>query len=97
MTTARLPSDHLIPENAARCSDGNGTLSHLFFSEDDGEIASAQRICRACPRQRACLATALLRREQIGVWGGKVFQNGEPLDQRKRRGRPPKHLVSEAS
>ena len=94
MITARLQPDDSDADDTARCSDGQGTLSHLFFSEDDTEIAAAQRICRSCPRQRVCLATALLRREQIGVWGGKVFQNGEPLDQRRRRGRPPKRLVS---
>ena len=85
------------PQSRARCADGLGTLSHLFFSDDDEQIERAQQICRTCERQRSCLAAATLRQEQVGVWGGKVFQNGEALDRRRRRGRPPKELVVRAS
>lgn len=77
----------------ARCADGRGTLAGLFFSEDEHDIEEAQQICRLCPRQRACLASATLRREQVGVWGGMVFQNGEPQQRRRRRGRPRKDLA----
>ena len=32
--------------------------------------AQAQRICRSCPVQAACLQVALDSREPAGVWGG---------------------------
>jgi len=43
----------------ARCNDGNGTLTHLFFSEDLIDIARAKAICSKCSLAVACLATAL--------------------------------------
>ena len=61
-----------LTRNRARCSDGNGTLSSIFFSDDDFEIARAQAICRSCPLQATCLEGALEREETYGVWGGIV-------------------------
>src|SRR5688572_12152000 len=34
-----------IAHAIARCSDGNGTLTHLFFSDDEFDIARAKAIC----------------------------------------------------
>jgi WhiB family transcriptional regulator, redox-sensing transcriptional regulator len=75
----------------ARCSDGNGTLTHLFFSEDLIDIARAKAICSRCPLTSACLAAALERAEPCGVWGGHLLANGEIVHQKRKRGRPPKH------
>ncbi len=74
----------------ARCSDGNGTLSHLFFSDDDIEIARAQAICRTCGLQRTCLDGALRREEFYGVWGGMIVMRGAVVPVRRGRGRPPR-------
>ena len=60
----------------ARCNDGNGTLTHLFFSEDLIDIARAKAICSKCSLAVACLATALEREEPWGVWGGQLLVNG---------------------
>ncbi len=75
----------------ARCADGNGTLSHLFFSDDDHELARAKAICRPCGLRDACLSGAIERIEPYGVWGGKLVIEGTPVDVKPRRGRPRKH------
>jgi WhiB family redox-sensing transcriptional regulator len=77
-----------LTQKRARCSDGNGTLSSLFFSDDDFEIARAQAICRSCSLQTICLEGALERAEIYGVWGGMIVQDGVPTVRRRRRGRP---------
>ena len=75
----------------ARCADGSGTLTHLFFSEDLIDIARAKAICSKCSLAVACLATALERQEPWGVWGGQLLVNGSIVAHKRRRGRPPKH------
>ena len=76
-----------------RCSDGAGTLAHLFFSDDDLDIARAKAICRTCPLAAACLENALARNEAYGVWGGTLLIDGEPVRFARRRGRPPVHRI----
>lgn len=75
----------------ARCADGNGTLSYLFFSDDDFELARAKAICRTCGLQETCLSGAIDREETYGVWGGKFVFEGVPIEFKRKRGRPPKH------
>ncbi|MEY4371547.1 MAG: hypothetical protein RL219_316 [Actinomycetota bacterium] len=75
----------------ARCRDGNGTLTHLFFSEDPLTIARAKVICSKCVVSAACLEAAVERAEPWGVWGGQQFVDGVPVAFKRPRGRPPKH------
>jgi len=65
--------------SAARCNDGAGTMSGLFFSEELQDIARAKQICAVCPVIADCLEGALERREPWGVWGGQLFLNGKVL------------------
>ncbi|MEM9748108.1 MAG: WhiB family transcriptional regulator [Actinomycetota bacterium] len=74
----------------ARCSDGAGTLSSLFFSDDPFDQARAQAVCRTCGLADECLRGALDRAEPAGVWGGKILVDGVAVDVKRRRGRPPK-------
>jgi WhiB family redox-sensing transcriptional regulator len=74
----------------ARCNDGAGTLTALFFSEELQDIARAKQICALCPVMADCLEGAIERREPWGVWGGQLFLNGRILASKRRRGRPPK-------
>lgn len=74
----------------ARCSDGHGTLSHLFFSDDDHDLARAKSICSLCGLSEACLEGAVERREPYGVWGGKLVLDGVPVEFKRKRGRPRK-------
>jgi WhiB family redox-sensing transcriptional regulator len=74
----------------ARCRDGNGTLTHLFFSEDPFTIARAKVICSRCTVAAACLEAAVERAEPWGVWGGQQFVDGVPVAFKRPRGRPPK-------
>ena len=75
----------------ARCSDGRGTLTHLFFSEDEFDIARAKAICRKCGLAESCRSGALERAEVYGVWGGELFIEGVIVAVKRGRGRPPKH------
>jgi WhiB family transcriptional regulator, redox-sensing transcriptional regulator len=75
----------------ARCNDGNGTLTHLFFSEDLIDMARAKAICSKCALAVECLAGALERHEPWGVWGGQLLVDGLVVANKRRRGRPPKH------
>ena len=57
----------------ARCADGNGTLTPLFFSDHILDIARAKAICAKCALREQCLADALEREEPWGVWGGELL------------------------
>ena len=76
-------------EGRARCSDGAGTLAHLFFSDEDLDIARAKAICRTCTLRATCFERAITRNEAYGVWGGTLLIDGEPVRFARRRGRPP--------
>jgi WhiB family redox-sensing transcriptional regulator len=74
----------------ARCRDGNGTLTHLFFSEDLFDLARAKAICGKCRLAESCLQGALDRQEPWGVWGGQLLVDGIVVVNKRPRGRPPK-------
>lgn len=74
----------------ARCSDGHGTLSHLFFSDDDHDLARAKAICGPCGLRESCLSGAVERGEPYGVWGGMLVLDGVPVEFKRKRGRPRK-------
>ena len=76
---------------AARCADGNGTLTGLFFSDDVVDIARAKAMCSLCPLRAGCLAGALEREEPWGVWGGELLSGGRIIANKRPCGRPPKH------
>ena len=75
----------------ARCRDGNGTLTHLFFSDEAIDTARAKAICSKCTLAAACLEGALERAEPWGVWGGELLETGRIVANKRPRGRPPKH------
>src|ERR687898_29668 len=66
----------------ARCADGHGTLTHLFFSDDEFDIARAKAICSRCGLAEACLSGALERAEVYGVWGGQLVVDEVPVPPR---------------
>ena len=80
----------LLPTRRARCADGDGGLTELFFSDDPFDIARAKAICSRCPLSASCLAGALERAEVDGVWGGVLLLDGVIVADRPRRGRPPR-------
>src|SRR6056297_2486165 len=85
---AMRPTFRLMSAGTPRCADGNGTLTHLFFSADDVEVAQAKAICRRCPLADACRSAAITRVEPYGVWGGALLVDGQPVALPPRRGRP---------
>ena len=86
-----LVVDTPVRTPTARCADGHGTLSALFFSDDVIDIARAKAICSKCALTTSCLAGALERAEPWGVWGGELVDNGRIVVHKRPRGRPPKH------
>jgi WhiB family transcriptional regulator, redox-sensing transcriptional regulator len=89
-TVAELDGEP-VGSSYARCSDGNGTLTHLFFSDDEFDIARAKAICAKCGLADTCLDGALERVEPYGVWGGQLLVDGVIVEVKRGRGRPPKH------
>lgn len=88
-------AEHAEPDEPAgssyaRCADGNGTLTHLFFSDDEFDIARAKSICGKCGLSTVCLGDALDRAESYGVWGGELLIDGVIVAVKRGRGRPPK-------
>ena len=75
--------------SSKRCSDGNGTLSYLFFSEEWVDVQRAKAICAKCTDKAECLSGALEREEPWGVWGGEQLETGRVVAVRRPRGRPP--------
>ena len=89
MTTITLEhEDDIIMLSAQRCSDGNGTLSYLFFSEEFVDIQRAKAICSTCTSKVDCLNGALERNEPWGVWGGELLEEGRICATKRPRGRP---------
>ena len=84
----RQPPDQRVP--VARCADGNGTMTGLFFSDHVVDIARAKAMCALCPLQESCLAGALEREEPWGVWGGQLLSGGRIIAEKRPCGRPPK-------
>lgn len=74
----------------ARCADGNGTLTPLFFSDHVLDIARAKAICAKCALRESCLSDALDREEPWGVWGGELLSGGRIVADKRPGGRPPK-------
>jgi len=75
----------------ARCADGNGTLTALFFSDHVLDIARAKAICAKCALREPCLSEALDREEPWGVWGGELLSSGRIVANKRPGGRPPKY------
>jgi hypothetical protein len=74
----------------ARCADGNGTLTPLFFSDHVLDIARAKAICAKCALRTSCLDDAIEREEPWGVWGGELLSMGRIVANKRPGGRPPK-------
>jgi len=44
--------------------------ANLFYSEEPADQEAAKAICAGCKCRAECLATAMLREDSWGVWGG---------------------------
>ncbi|HEX4981943.1 MAG TPA: WhiB family transcriptional regulator [Ilumatobacteraceae bacterium] len=97
MTTIEFDRSVSIAVKApvARCADGNGTLTPLFFSDNVIDIARAKAICAKCALRVECLAGALEREEPWGVWGGELIATGRIVAHKRPCGRPPKRARPE--
>ncbi len=85
------PGETQVRRPVARCADGNGTMTGLFFSDNVIDIARAKAMCSLCALKPDCLAGALEREEPWGVWGGELLSGGRIIANKRPCGRPPKH------
>lgn len=74
MTGPAIPILRTVPSDGAACSGLDDAEAVDFFSTDPVDVAAARNICARCPVQLRCLAGALARDEQWGVWGGWLFE-----------------------
>lgn len=61
-----------------------------WFSDCPEDVEFARAACGRCPIRRPCLLGALEREEVVGIWGGELFRDGQPVPGPRRNGRPPK-------
>jgi hypothetical protein len=59
----------------ALCADPS--TEFYSFPENKEEEKNAKSVCRACPVRLECLAYALCRDEDEGIWGGVNFKNAK--------------------
>ncbi len=85
LSPAATPSDRDRP--VLPCTE---TDADLWFAEAPAELERAKVLCAPCPLREACLAGALQRREQYGVWGGQLLIGGVVVARKRPRGRPRK-------
>lgn len=90
LQTAPVEAEYVSTADVARCADGNGTLTPLFFSDHVLDIWRAKAICARCALAADCLQAALEREEPWGVWGGELLSMGRVVDNKRAGGRPPK-------
>jgi WhiB family redox-sensing transcriptional regulator len=87
----QVAAESLSPAPVARCADGHGTMTGLFFSDHIADIARAKAMCQLCPLRASCLEGAIEREEPWGVWGGELLSGGRIIANKRPSGRPPKH------
>ena len=59
-----------------------GVDPELFYPGRGGDAEPAKAVCRRCPVRPQCLATALMRGEKFGTWGGLTELERRPLRRR---------------
>lgn len=73
-----------------------GVDPDLFFPADEDEFSErrAKAICAGCPVREMCLALAMRRREEFGIFGGLDPAERARLRRRERAAKPGKRVAS---
>jgi WhiB family redox-sensing transcriptional regulator len=66
----------------------------VFLPETADQLAFAQSLCARCPVTATCLEQALTLGVTDGVWGGRLFERGRPVTQKRGPGRPRKSAAA---
>ena len=78
-------------QDLARCNDGTGSMTELFFSEQLDDIAAAKAFCLECPVQGRLPRRRARAGASRGACGAASCScNGKIVAQKRKRGRPPK-------
>lgn len=67
------------------CHNASPAVAALFFSEHNGDIIAAKKICDDCPVREACLEWAIANHEDHGVWGGASERQRREIRRRQKR------------
>jgi WhiB family redox-sensing transcriptional regulator len=70
---------------ACRSVDPELFFPPLYGPSYGKRVAAAKALCRLCTGQRRCLAEAMAREEQFGIWGGTTPQERASLARRVAR------------
>jgi len=70
-----------------------GIDPELFFPADDQGLASAIAVCDTCSFRNLCRSIGQARNES-GVWGGVLLEEGKVQPGVRRRGRPAKVVAA---
>ncbi|MGH3823081.1 MAG: WhiB family transcriptional regulator [Pseudonocardiaceae bacterium] len=84
---ATLVGDLPAPGRSLPCQTED---TDLWFAENPADLGRAQQLCGQCPILAQCLEGALRRGEPWGVWGGQIFDRGQVILFKRRKGRPAK-------
>lgn len=52
----------------------------IWFPDPSADPSPAKSFCRTCPIMDKCFSIAVERQEPSGVWGGRLFKKGKPVD-----------------
>ncbi len=74
---ALVPVDIVVDENSDTSFENPPCLglTELFYNYSDKKALVAEKVCKECRYQKACLDGAITRGEFNGVWGGFNFSN----------------------
>ena len=72
----------------AACRTVDPSVFFLPVGANAAEIAAAKRVCVGCPVRATCLADAIERGEQFGIWGGLTEHERADLPRPRRTRKP---------
>ena len=87
LAAAQLHHANIVPVYGVGCERGVHYYAMQYVEEQS--LAAAQALCAGCPVRELCLDLGRAR-DEYGVWGGVLLENGKPQSAVPRRGRPPK-------
>ena len=75
----KLSDQQVADENhdwrdGAPCGEVDPEIFFDLATEDPGIAKMAKDLCHGCPIRRTCLDTAMLNKEEYGIWGGMDAQ-----------------------
>lgn len=83
-----LTPDALAWHQHAACREVDPAVFFLPVGANAADIRAAKQICAGCPVRATCLAGAIERGEQFGIWGGLTEHERAALPRPRRTRKP---------